>query len=267
VKCGACYLCGVKFVYLGFPLAILIAQGVVLFSGCGSTSDSGDAGLPACEPACVDASDAATDGPLLADASDAVAADASPSCTTYCAKIQDFKGCPDPGCMDACLRLEMACTSANAFAQIDALLACQVGATYACSAASPPLPVTNDCATQAAAVANDCLREGGTMEAGCEEMSGSTCQECCAGLHAEGADTYNVALTHCACSGDTALCAVPCENSQCMGDAPLPGSTCATCLAAAIAPDGGCAATLAGDCAYDLQCVAYETCLGGCSAK
>jgi hypothetical protein len=264
----------VKLAYFSIPGLLLVVEGVLAFSGCGSTSSSPDGGQ--CQPSCPEASDESfpeTSTPRDAGTDAIPETDGGQSCISVCERLTHFKGCPDPGCTVACQRLETLCTTALGVAAFDALLACEMSAHYTCVGTMPPLPVASGCATEMNKVASACPAEAGVVEAGCSKtVSTSDCMSCCAGLHAEGYDTYGVALTDCAC--DTpGLCDEPpgfvCENSECMGATPEAGSSCANCLAKVSAPDGGCASALSEACGSDPDCVAYETCLTtyGCSKK
>jgi hypothetical protein len=249
---------------------VLLAFGLVGFAGCGASSHVGaDGGSPCQVNGCLDAlaETSFPDVPLTKDVVEEP--DAGPSCASACEKRTAFKGCPDPGCAGECSRQELLCTGAIALAIYQAYLSCETTAHYTCSTTSPPLPVTSDCDASASAAASACSPDSGAGDAGCTMTgSASACAACCGSMHTEGADTYGVALTHCACSSP-GICITPCSATECNAIVPPSGSACAKCLAEAIGPDGGCEQTLSADCAADPDCVAYETCLttSGCSKK
>jgi hypothetical protein len=250
----------VKAAYFLIPLGLLsLVQGVLAFSGCGSTTETPDGG-PACEPACIDAFG---DVPL-ADGIAGFDAEASPSCDAACAKQIGFSECPYLGCIAECQRLYGACLTPTYETAYRSLLSCEATATYSCRASdSGLLPTPTDCTTATTAVAKACVAgEGGLMDAGpCSSMpSASLCDQCCVGMFSEGHDTYEVALTSCACDSP-GTCATPCAASQCTGAAPAPGDACSLCLAKAVGSGGACAHIVSQGCQMDPNCIAYEGCL------
>ncbi len=259
-----------KLTYACIPAVLLVAEGVLAFSGCGSSTQKNDhdAGGPSCEPACPDALEEPLGDVHLADAG----TDAGVTCATLCSKLSNeksLKGCHDPGCTGACERQDLGCETAEGLAAAQALLDCEMTATYACSAAKPPLPVTTGCEKQIAAVAAACSTEGGGADAGCSgAVTPEECTSCCAGMHSEGAEAYSTALTDCVCG--TGVCETLCTNSECMAATPEAGSPCAVCIGKSLLPDGGgCASPVSAACTSDPDCVAYEACLSmnACSKK
>jgi len=244
---------------------VLVVSGAIAFAGCSSSGSGGSDGGPACQGACGDATTADRPARDVQAAPDVV--DSGLTCAIACEKQASLKGCPDPGCAGACARQELLCQGAIGIALFEALLACEVGAHYTCSATSPPLPVTSYCDAAAVAAAGGCSPEAGA-DAGCTKAgSASACAACCAGEHPGGADTYGVALTHCACTLPPGACISQCAETECNAIVPPAGSACAKCLARAVLPDGGCAQPLSEACGLDVDCVAYEACLttSGCA--
>jgi len=239
-------------------LALALVQGALAFSGCGGSSSSPDAG-PACEPACLDAP---LDG--LVD-SFVPPVDAGPSCDAACAPQTNAKGCPFPGCLSECQRQQDFCDLAFQRPTFDTLLTCEAHATYTCKVtdAGFVLPSTHDCDDAAAAVAKKCIpSEAGMADAGAcgAELTMAACALCCQGSFSEGHDTYELALTSCACNSP-APCASACANEQCMDMVPKAGDSCSKCLDESLAPDGGCSSQVSKACALDPNCAGYETCL------
>jgi hypothetical protein len=257
-----------RVAYASIPAVILLAEGILAFSACGSSS-KGDHG-PSCQGACFDAMmpEAAPPDLDVADVKDGTSGPAT--CTSLCATISSLKGCPDPGCAGTCARSQALCTSSAGLILFQSLLNCEATATYECSTGSPPLPVTGDCKSAAAAVARECTSaEGGGLEGGCAVAgTSSACTSCCAGMFMEGADTYGLALKHCACASPGA-CLATCATTECAAITPSSGSACGKCLASSLAPDGSCEQPLSEACGIDPNCLAYEKCLktSGCNGK
>jgi hypothetical protein len=257
----------VKTIVLILPLAALVvAEGVVSFLGCGSTTTaSNDGGL--CEPSCPDA---LLDSPT--DVShDVQESDGAINCNTACQNQTHAPGCPYPGCVMQCERIGMACLISTFTGPFNDLVACESTAHFTCeSTPSGTLPVAAACSDAAAAVAAKCYPDAG--DAGMDAMvcmtagSQSACAACCMGSYIEGYDTYNVALESCACESP-GTCASQCGNSLCTGTSPEAGDPCSKCLTKATAPDGGCNETVTSACAMDPVCTAYEACLATCPLK
>jgi hypothetical protein len=248
---------GVKKLLFGLAVTVLVAELAIAFSGCGQSDSSTDDG-PACEPACVDA--------LFENLGDLQFAtesgsDGGATCEAACAKLTDFHGCPYPGCAAECER-GLPCPQASG--DYVELLTCEISATYTCESTDLGLlPVTKDCADAEARILKSCGSEdaGGDVspDAGCSAVP-SECAQCCATMHSEGFDSYNLALTACAC-GSPGVCATPCSSETCEDMAPTAGDSCSMCLATATGPDGGCTMTVAQQCGLDPDCMAYEACL------
>jgi hypothetical protein len=258
----------VKLAYLAYacvPATVLAVEGLLSFVGCSSSGSGGDSG--ACEPACIDANEALPPVDVREDVADA-GPETGASCTTVCAKtVPLHKLCPDPGCASSCARMEEECTSPEGIAAYQRLLECELKSPFECSSGVPSLPVATDCVAEVEQATRACTVPDGGVDASCAVAgSSSACTSCCAGKHATGVDSYNVALKHCACDFP-ALCGAQCTNTECSDVVPPAGSACAKCLAEVVAPDGGCALQLSTACGSCSDCVAYEDCLtsSGCA--
>ena len=240
-------------------MLLALANEVFSSSGCGSTSDAD--GGPACEPSCPDA---LLDTPI--DTHVEAAPEDAGACHAACAKQATFSGCPYPGCEAACEIVSTRCFQADHPAAHDALLACEAHAAFSCTPTdSGLLPRTRECNDAAAAVATECVvPEGGSDdgEAGaCNTKPTKTdCDDCCASTFTDGFNTYNVALTSCACE-TPGPCATACADSLCADMTPDAGGSCASCIAKSLDPDGGCGSFVANACSADKNCTAYQDCL------
>jgi hypothetical protein len=254
------------YLFLPFPVLMLaFANEVFSSAGCGSSDDTD--GGSACQPSCPDALlDTPVDTHAEAPAEDAGA------CHAACAKQIAFPGCPYPGCENACAIVTTRCIVANHEAAHAELLACEAHATkFTCTDTSGGiLPTTDECADAAAAVAAECVTSDGGSEDGgagaCNApVHGKTptkaeCETCCGDQFTEGFDTYNLALTNCAC-GTPGPCATPCAASLCAEMAPDAESSCAACVTKSLGPDGGCGSFVNNACIVDTNCVSYQNCL------
>jgi hypothetical protein len=259
----------VKTVYLCLPFAVLLGvEAVVTFAGCSSSTSTKQTmeGGPACEPSCPDVSEG---GPLDV----LIPSDGGSTCDSACAKQIAFSGCPYPGCPTECARESMACILNFHELEFNELLACESTSTFTCQPTdSGLLPIATACGDAAAAVALGCnpaAGDGGNDAGSCTAtVDQAMCDECCMGQYIEGYDTYNLALTSCACEVP-GVCASPCASTLCMDNLPDGGDTCSKCLAKSLGPDGGCAGPVATGCAMDPKCRAYEGCLktSGCASK
>jgi hypothetical protein len=259
-------LLGVKTVLLCLPLAaIVIAEGVVSFAGCSSPPSVAPDGGPACQPSCPDA---LLDGPTSDAARDVEQGDGAINCTSACANQTMASGCPYPGCVSQCARVETACFMNGQTGTFNRLVSCESTAHFTCEATdSGLLPTAAACSEAGAAVASLCYHDAGDsgFEAGnCSaEGSEALCESCCMGVYIEGYDTYEMALASCACELPGA-CMSQCQNSLCMDNTPEAGDPCSTCVAKAIAPDGGCGAQFTSQC--NASCIAYVDCLATCAS-